>query len=201
MAQKLPMSQLSPGGILHMAHLVCDLNPADRITVQAVGPPGQRVFHLQASQGLEIVTLVFEKEQARALAASLLQLLDHADDEHSEDQAKVEAILALQMNLQQPAEPTFRVGQMGIGFDEDSGYVVIIAYELGTEQDQDIGIARFWITREQARALAQHALSVVEAGRPICPLCGQPIDPDGHFCPRSNGHGKAATTSNLDVND
>jgi uncharacterized repeat protein (TIGR03847 family) len=184
-----------------MAHLVCDLNPADRITVQAIGPPGQRVFHLQASQGLEIVTLVFEKEQARALATSLFQLLDHTDDEHPEDQAEVEAILALQMNLQQPAEPTFRVGQMGIGFDEDSSYVVVIAYELGTEEDQDIGIARFWITREQARALAQHALRVVEAGRPICPLCGQPIDPEGHFCPRSNGHGKATTTSDLDVND
>ena len=182
-----------------MAHLVCDLNPADRITVETIGPPGQRVFHLQASHGLQVVTLVFEKEQARALATSLLQLLDHIDVDRPEDEAEVESILALQMNLQQPVEPEFRIEQMGLGFDKDSGYVVVIAYELALEQDQDIGIARFWITREQARALAEHTLKVVEAGRPTCPLCGEPIDPEGHFCPRRNGHGKVTMISDLDI--
>jgi len=184
-----------------MAHLVCDFNPADRITMETVGPPGRRVFYLQASQGLQVVTLFFEKEQAQALASGLLQLLDNLEADHPEDEAEVEAILTLQMNLQQPVEPEFRIGQMGIGFDEDSGYVVVIAYELILEQDQDIGVARFWITREQARALAQHALEVVEAGRPTCPLCGEPIDPEGHFCPRGNGHGKVTMISGLDRED
>lgn len=173
-----------------MAHIVCDLNPVDRITVGTVGPPGKRVFLFQASQGTRIATFAFEKEQARALASSIFQLLDHLEADLPEDDTEVEAILATQMNLQQPAEPEFRIGQMGIGYDEESGYVAIIAYELAAEEDQDIGVARFWTTREQARALAQNALQEVESGRPICPLCGQPIDPDGHFCPRSNGHGK-----------
>jgi uncharacterized repeat protein (TIGR03847 family) len=173
-----------------MAHLVCDLNPVDRITVGTIGPPGKRLFLFQASQGPRAVTFAFEKEQARALAASLFQLLDHLEADFPENEAEVEAILATQMNLQLPTEPEFRIGQMGIGYDEESGYVAIIAYELAAEEDQDIGVARFWTTREQARALAENALEEVEAGRPICPLCGNPIDPEGHFCPRSNGHGK-----------
>jgi len=173
-----------------MAHLICDFNPVDRITVETVGPPGQRVFHFQASQGTQLVTLVLEKEQAHALAASLLQLLDHLEIEQPEDQDEVEAILVTQMNLQDPVEPEFRIGQMGIGFDEGSGYVVVIAYELAAEEGQDIGVARFWVTREQARALAQYSLQVVEAGRPICSLCGEPMNPEGHSCPRGNGHGK-----------
>jgi uncharacterized repeat protein (TIGR03847 family) len=184
---------------LFMAHLVCDFNPTDRIIVDTVGPPGKRVFFLQASQGTLIVTLVFEKEQARALASS--QLLDRLQTDFPEDKDKVEAILALHMSIQQPIEPEFRIGQIGIGFDETSGYIAIIAYELAIEEDQDIGVARFWATQEQARALAQHALRVVDAGRPICLLCGRPIDSTGHFCPRSNGHGKLTDISSLDFDD
>jgi len=182
-----------------MAHLVCDFNPVDHITVNTIGPPGKRAFHFQASQGVEMVTLAMEKEQARALAASLLQLLDSLEVEQPEDQDMVTTILVTEMDLQYPVEPEFRIGQMGIGFDQDSGYVVIIAYELSLEDGQDIGVARFWVTREQARALAQHSLDIVEAGRPACPLCGAPIDPEGHACPRGNGHGKVGTTDGPDL--
>ncbi|UCC62178.1 MAG: DUF3090 domain-containing protein [Anaerolineae bacterium] len=184
-----------------MAHLVCDFNPVDRITVGAIGPPGQRVFTLQASQGTRVVTLVFEKEQARALASGVLRLLDQLESDHAEDQRQVEAILVTQMHLHPPAEPEFRIGQMGIGFDEESDSIVILAYELADEEGQDIGVARFWTTREQARALAQHALEVVEAGRPSCPLCGEPMDPEGHFCPRGNGHGKVTEIADLDFSE
>jgi len=184
-----------------MAHLVCDFNPADRITVDTIGPPGKRVFFLQASQGTLVVTLVFEKEQARALASGLFQLLDQLQAEHDEDKDEVKAILASQMTPQQPVKPEFRIGQIGIGFDDRSGYAAVIAYELTAEKDQDIGVARFWITREQARALAQHALEVVKSGRPLCPLCNQPMDPEGHFCPRSNGHGKLTTISGLNFDE
>jgi uncharacterized repeat protein (TIGR03847 family) len=50
-------------------------------------------------------------------------------------------------------------------------------------------VARLWAGLPQMRALSRAAQEVVSQGRPICPLCGQPIDPEGHFCPRSNGHG------------
>jgi len=172
-----------------MAHLICDFKPVERFTIGAIGSPGQRVFLLQASQGMEVITLVCEKEQARALSSGLLQLLAQAEAPIPEDSARVVAIQASEMDLQPVEEPQFRIGQLGIGYDEESDFVVIVAYELPQEENQDIGLARFWATREQARALAQHAQEVVEAGRPICALCGRPIDPEGHSCPRSNGHG------------
>ena len=184
-----------------MPHLVCDFNPVDRMTVGTIGPPGKRVFLLQAGQGSQDITLLLEKEQARTLALGLIKLLEHLKADYIEDQNEVEAILAPQMELQMIAEPEFRIGQIGIGFDQDSNAIVILAYELAIEKDQDLGMARFWLSMEQARALAQHALDVVESGRPVCPLCGRPIDPEGHSCPRSNGHGKTAQLANSDFDD
>lgn len=184
-----------------MAHLVCDFRPVDRITVDTIGPPGKRTFFLQASEGTQVVSLILEKEQARAMAAGLIQLLDQlaADHDYLEDENKVEAIRYSQMALLPIGKPEFRVGQIGIGFDEESDLVVMIAYELPLEEDQDQGVARFWASREQARALAHHTLEVVESGRPLCPLCGRPIDPEGHSCTRSNGHGKTTDLTDLDL--
>jgi uncharacterized repeat protein (TIGR03847 family) len=50
------------------------------------------------------------------------------------------------------------------------------------------GILRVRITPGVARAFAQRAAMIVAAGRPPCPLCGLPLDTDGHICPRQNGH-------------
>ena len=38
-----------------------------------------------------------------------------------------------------------------------------------------------------ARAFCERAEAVVSAGRPSCDFCGNPLDPDGHLCPRMNG--------------
>jgi uncharacterized repeat protein (TIGR03847 family) len=51
------------------------------------------------------------------------------------------------------------------------------------------GLARLAVTRQQAAALAERGEELVTAGRPRCPLCGSPLDPDGHACPKTNGHG------------
>ena len=55
------------------------------------------------------------------------------------------------------------------------------------------GTAAFvgWLV-EQARAFAKRALDVVNAGRPPCPLCSLPLDPEGHVCPRQNGYRRGA---------
>ena len=39
-----------------------ELNPVTYLTVGTIGPPGQRVFYLQGSRGLDIISLVVEKE-------------------------------------------------------------------------------------------------------------------------------------------
>jgi uncharacterized repeat protein (TIGR03847 family) len=84
----------------------------------------------------------------------------------------------------------FRVGNMGVGYNEGSDQIVLVVYELVAEEDEDEepDVVSFWATRTQIKTLIQHAYEVVSAGRPICGNCGRPIDPEGHFCPNRNGH-------------
>jgi uncharacterized repeat protein (TIGR03847 family) len=94
------------------------------------------------------------------------------------------------MSLDEPLEPVFRVGQMGLGYDEDRNLLVLVAQELLPEGEDPstASSARFWGTPTQMRTMARQATEVVAAGRPVCPLCSAPMDPEGHFCPRRNGH-------------
>ena len=93
------------------------------------------------------------------------------------------------MELEVPLEPAFRAGQVNLGYDEVSKMLVIVAYEYGDDEDEETqSVARFWVTPGRMRAFSIHAQEVVAAGRPICAMCGEPIDPEGHFCPRRNGH-------------
>lgn len=168
-----------------------DLNPVSRITIDAVGPPGQRVFLLQASQQETTLTLKLEKEQAKALASSVLELLDSLDEKYPRPYSKIEEPLSADLMLQEPMEPLFVVGQIGLGYDQEQDLIVLVIQEFQPEDAlEQPNTVRFWATRPQMKALSDHALEVAERGRPICPLCGEPIDPDGHFCPRSNGHEK-----------
>lgn len=170
-----------------MAPEFYDLNPVIYITADAVGPPGQRIFYLQASQGDTLVTLVLEKEQVQALAISVEQMLEELENRHPQSVSEMELISQYDLVLREPIEPLFRVGQMGLGYDEDADMLIVVAQEL-TDDSEEMSVARFWASRAQMKALSEHSLEVVESGRPRCPLCDSPIDPDGHFCPRRNGH-------------
>jgi len=162
-----------------------ELNPVSHLTIGTVGPPGQRVFYFQGSKGAELITLIIEKQQAAMLSSSLESLLDElvAKSPADEDRESV----WVDMRLREPIEPLFRVGNMGLGFNEEAGRVVIVAYEL-VEEDEEANAVSFWASSMQAKSLVKQALDVVSAGRPICGNCGQPIDPEGHFCPNRNGH-------------
>ena len=98
---------------------LAEYNPASRITVGAVGPPGQRVFLLQASQGSSMITLKLEKEQARALAASVVELLEDLDEKYPRSPSKLEQPLSSDLMLSEPMEPAFAVGQIGLGYEKD----------------------------------------------------------------------------------
>jgi uncharacterized repeat protein (TIGR03847 family) len=170
-----------------MAQDFFDLNPVKHITADAIGPPGQRAFYLQASQGDNTVTLLLEKEQVQALAISVDQMLEELEKRNPQSTSEMELISQYDLVLREPIDPLFRVGQIGLGYDEDSDMLIVVAQEL-TEDEDDMSVVRFWASRAQMKALSEHSLRVVEAGRPTCPLCGRPIDPEGHFCPRRNGH-------------
>jgi len=170
-----------------MARRLTDFNPVSRITIGAVGPPGQRVFLLQASQGSSSITLKLEKEQARVLASSTLELLEELEEKYPRLYSKVDEPLSSDLMIQEPMEPDFVIGQIGLGYDQEQDSVVLVVQEIQLE-DEEPTTARFWATRPQMKALSNHTIDVIEQGRPICPLCDRPIDPDGHFCPKTNGH-------------
>ncbi|MGH2691991.1 MAG: DUF3090 domain-containing protein [Actinomycetota bacterium] len=177
-----------------------ELDPVDRITAGAVGEPGERTFFLQGRQSERLVTILVEKQQVELLSASLVEILARSGKETGQGPPDEE------MDLEDPVVPEWRAGRLSIGYDEDRDLVLLEAEEYVAEDadeeesgeaetllpDPDAaGAVRFWVTREQALALARHAASVAAAGRPRCQLCGNPMDPDGHVCPALNGHSGA----------
>jgi uncharacterized repeat protein (TIGR03847 family) len=164
-----------------------DLPEPDRFTAGTEGPPGQRVFFLQASAEGHVVTLRLEKAQVAALAEYLASVL--ADLPTPEPDS-----LPADLELAQPVVAEWVVGQIGVVFDEDRDRMVVQAEELLEEDaeepavEPDRGVARFALTRAQVAAFVGRAADLVAAGRPACPLCGRPMDPEGHSCIKTNGH-------------
>ena len=172
-----------------MPYQTFDLKPVDRITADAIGEPGKRVFYIQARQGNQLVTIICEKEHVAALALAIDHVLLSMADNDVDAVVEPDPIIHRGMDLEYPLEPAFRAGKVNLGFDQSSEDLVIIAYE-GTDEEYDVppSVARFWATPAQMRAFSIHGQEVVAAGRPICAMCGEPMDPSGHFCPRRNGH-------------
>ena len=164
-----------------------ELNPVSRITTGAVGPPGKRVFYLQARKGSELVTLLVEKHQVQSLAIGLEEFLDELGDRLPDLSEASADYNSDEMGLEQPLDPMFRVGNIGLGYDEESDRLVLVARQLDSEGEGS-EVVRFWCTRSQLRAMCTWGLEVASQGRPICGNCGEPKDSEGHFCPKSNGH-------------
>jgi uncharacterized repeat protein (TIGR03847 family) len=163
-----------------------DLPDVDRFTAGTIGEPGARVFYLQALAGTEVVTLRLEKGQVAALAQYLAELLADLPTPADGD-------VPTDMELVEPVEEQWIVGQLGVVFDETRDRMVVRADEMPTEEDDDettLGMARFALTRAQVHAFVVRAATLMQSGRPPCPLCGRPIDPDGHMCIKTNGHAK-----------
>lgn len=158
-----------------------ELLDVDKVTVGTVGEPGQRLFLLQARTGTQVVTLKMEKVQVAALSAHLGRML-----------AALAQPVALpgDLDLEEPAEPEWVVGSLGASYDEALDRLLLVVEEA-TAEDEGPGAAqlRIGMTREQMAALALRGAQLVNAGRAPCPLCGYPLDPAGHDCPRTNGHG------------
>jgi uncharacterized repeat protein (TIGR03847 family) len=232
--------------------VLIELDPVDRLTAGAIGPPGGRVFYLQARKDDRLITLLVEKQQVQLLAASVVEILSRVGKETGQgpdDEA---------MGLEEPILPEWRAGRLSIGYDDDRDLLMLeaeevlpeeeeddpesdvegegetssedlatleerLGAEMATELDQvleeaseaegdgdtgleggeeagldpeldltaaDRGRVRLWATREQMLSLARHGAAVCAAGRPRCPLCGNPLDPEGHVCPALNGHRK-----------
>jgi uncharacterized repeat protein (TIGR03847 family) len=190
-----------------------EIPAVDKITAGAVGDPGERTFYLQARTGIELFTLLVEKQQVELLATSILEILATVGKETGEGPGDE------QLELEEPLEPMWRVGRLSIGYQEDQDLMLLEAEELVPEDEEDdegddeddeaeplievpddlAGLEsvveepererlRLWATREQMLALSRHGAEVAARGRPRCQFCGNPMDPEGHVCPAMNGH-------------
>lgn len=173
-----------------------ELDPVDRITVGAVGEPGERTFFLQARRGTDLVTIVVEKQQVQLLAATVVDMLSRLGVDVATEFDEEE------MELEQPLVPEWRAGRLAVGYEEDRDLFMLEAEEEAEEDEDEeedqgaemVSQARFWATRDQMLALARHGIVVAAAGRPTCEFCGNPMDPEGHICPAMNGQGRMGDT-------
>jgi uncharacterized repeat protein (TIGR03847 family) len=173
-----------------MAREEIDLRPVDHITTDAIGQPGKRVFYIQGWQTQRTVTLIVEKIQVQSLAVGVEQFLAEIREKFPDLAEAAGDYTEDKMHIHPPVDPLFRVGEIGLGYDSDNDLVVLVAREIVNEGEEaeEANVVRYWCTRAQVRALARWGIEVVARGRPNCPQCGEPMDPEGHFCPKKNGH-------------
>lgn len=167
-----------------------ELRPVDHITTDAIGPAGKRVFYIQAWKEERIVTLIVEKVQVQSLAVGVEQFLAELNTKHVDLPDASADYDEDQMHVHPPVDPLFRVAQLGLGYDPEQD---LVALELREEQEgeaaaEEQSVVRLWCTRSQIRAMVNWGIEVAGRGRPLCPQCGQPMDPEGHFCVKKNGH-------------
>jgi uncharacterized repeat protein (TIGR03847 family) len=166
----------------------------DRVVVGTVGLPGDRTFYLQVRTGAQIVSIALEKQQSALLAEKIDEILDQLIN-YEGNPFSVPTSTPIELVDNDPLEPVqeeFRTGSMSLGWDPTTVQLVLEAFPIAEDDDEDdlldvavVEPAEMLLVRMPvgtARAFAKRTREVVGAGRPICPICGHPIDPDGHNC-------------------
>lgn len=156
-----------------------DLPAPDAFTTGTVGPPGQRVFYLQARDGDLVITVRCEKQQVAALAEYFGGLLDDLEPAPY-------GVATSDLALQEPFQEIWTVGPIGVAYDEPGDRIIVVLEELVDDEVDQGASVKVRLNRAQVSAFVSHARKLVSAGRPPCRFCGLPLDPDGHACPRMN---------------
>jgi uncharacterized repeat protein (TIGR03847 family) len=167
-----------------------NLNPVSVLTVDAVGQPGKRTFYLQGRKDEQVVSLLVEKVQIQTLAVGVEQFIGELASRFPDLSPASGDYDETQMHIEPPVDPLFRVAELGLAYEPDTDLAILIVREMTAEgeSEEDASVVRFWCTRSQLRALGRWGLELAGRGRPICPYCGEPMDPEGHLCPKKNGH-------------
>jgi len=197
-----------------MSILVHNFERPDRFVAGTVGEPGQRTFFLQAREGNRVTSVALEKQQVSILAERVDLLLDEALRRSGGD-SSIPAVAPMGSSdvgpLDQPIVEEFRVGTITLSWDPEINQVIIELFPVTDEtivvEDEDaddeseveveveVEASEVLIVKLEpgyARSFVQRAQSVVSAGRPPCQFCGNPVDPEGHLCPRANGFKRIA---------
>lgn len=152
---------------------------ADSFTAAAVGRPGARTFYVQVRSDEHRVTVKCEKQQVAVLAEHL--------------RSQLAALPAVRLRptapspLVEPVEPAFVLGQIGLAYDPEAARFIVQMDEMLLEDTgEEPGSVRVLLEPGQVEAFCEQVDDLMASGRPTCPFCAGPIDPDGHPCPRMN---------------
>jgi uncharacterized repeat protein (TIGR03847 family) len=186
-----------------MPPVIHSYDPPERFVAGTVGPPGQRAFYLQARAGARVTSVGLEKQQVAVLATRVDELLDEVMNT-GEGPGTVPAVTPVDLEdtdpLEQPIDEEFRAGTMTLSWDAADERIVLEVFpyteesvvspdqpeeEIEEPEPEEVLVVR--LPPGPARAFAKRAEAVVAAGRQPCPFCGNPLDPEGHLCPRANG--------------
>jgi uncharacterized repeat protein (TIGR03847 family) len=163
--------------------MTADFGTARGIDARAHGEPGARTFQLRiVGSNYESASLWMEKQQMQALSLALTQVLTQMGRPNRDSEAI--------SSFPDGADHDFRVGRMAIGFDPSTGTVVLHVFDIGREEEEQEPDVQVRVTSDACASLNTSLHEIIAAGRPQCPLCGVPLDPEGHACVRSNGHSK-----------
>jgi uncharacterized repeat protein (TIGR03847 family) len=181
--------------------VIHEFDPPERFVAGTVGEPGARTFFLQARSGPRLVSVALEKQQVAVLAERVDELLDEVMAAAGND-VLIPAVAPVGLEdsapLEQPIDEQFRAGTMTLSWDPGISRVVIEVFPLvesAEDAEEEVEPEEVFLVRLEAghaRAFVQRAGLVIEAGRPDCPFCGNPIDPEGHLCVRANGFRRRA---------
>ncbi len=180
-----------------MARAIHVFRTPDRFVAGTVGQPGNRTFYLQAAHDNRVVSVLCEKQQVAVLAERIGALLAEVNRRFGTP-IPPEAEVTDLSPLVTPIEAEFRVGTMGLGWDAEAQSVVVellavsdTAFDASVildDAEEGPDAVRVFLSPESARAFAARSHRVISAGRPPCPLCDEPLDPEGHLCVRTNGY-------------
>lgn len=182
-----------------MARQVHIFRSPERFLAGTIGQPGEREFYLQVVDGRRVLSVSCEKQQVAVLADRLGTLITEVGKRFGAQvepgSGRPDAGTAM---LSTPVDAEFRVGTMGLAWDGEGSQVIVELLAISEEEvgedvvleDREDGpdALRVFLTLGEARRFAELAERLVAAGRPPCPLCANPLDPEGHICPRLNGY-------------
>ncbi len=182
-------------------------NP-DRFAAGAIGPPGQRTFFLQVLDGRRVASVVLEKVQVALLADRVTAILAELRAREVEGAPHIDARGLPNDDdrpLDEPIGDAFRVASLTISWDGEASDITVEARSgFGDEDEEDDAeedpdeipddalegpdVLRVRLDGASALGFARRAARIVAAGRPPCPFCGEPLNPEGHVCVRTNGY-------------
>jgi uncharacterized repeat protein (TIGR03847 family) len=183
----------------------------DRFVAGTIGDPGRRTFFLQAVQGSRITSVQLEKVQVAVLADRIAAILGELQRRGVSGADVIAPQGDDDRPLDEPLREEFRVATLTISWDGDGAELVVEARSDDDEDDDDQDddeeeaaeeeaedvpdeapegpdVMRVRLDPQMALGFAMRAQRVVAAGRPPCPFCGQPLNAEGHICPRKNGY-------------